>query len=62
MISKESGKFWLYCDYCPEPDLPNEHAFDSFYDAVEFAEKNGWERRRENNEWVNICPECQEGE
>ncbi len=55
MISKEYGMFRLYCDCCEEPV---ELKFEQFDDAVDFAGKNGWIRERENNEWVNVCPEC----
>ncbi len=59
MITKEYGFFNLYCDSCEGMYYEN---FERFYDAVEFAEKNGWQRKRENEEWMNICPECAKGE
>ncbi len=58
MIVKEYEKFLLYCDVCEEAE---EQKFDQFYDAVDFAVKNDWGRKREQNEWLNVCPDCKEG-
>ena len=61
MITKEYGKNFAYgtysltCDYCLET---TEEGFESFYDAVEHAEKSGWGREYVRGEWHNACPEC----
>jgi len=58
MIDKQYGRFILMCDFCANSEVA---VFDEFNDAVEFAEKNGWGRKRKGGEWLNICPECMEG-
>ena len=58
MISKEYGSFRLMCDCCANAAVEE---FEIFYDAVEFAEKNGWSRKKKSGEWFNVCPECMEG-
>lgn len=58
IITKEYGAYRLICDCC-EGDCSD--GFDRFYDAVEYAEGNGWQRNRAGSEWENICPDCQEG-
>ncbi len=56
MISKEYGMTKLVCDCCGE----KVEGFQTFYDAVDYAEKNGWGREYSNGEWQNTCPVCQE--
>lgn len=55
MIDKEYGKYNLECDYCGIY-IPK---FDTFQDTLDYAEEMGWSKKKENNEWVNICEDCQ---
>lgn len=58
MIEKDGGMYILICDICGEE--ANETFFD-FYDAVQFKRENGWKSQKYNDEWEDVCPECQEG-
>ena len=58
MIDKQYDCFVLICDFCANSEIEK---FDEFYDAVEFAEKNGWGREKKGDEWLNMCPDCTEG-
>ena len=58
MITKEYGCFHLFCDHCNEPVRQD---FATVWDAVGYAEKNGWRRKRSTEDWENICPDCKEG-
>jgi hypothetical protein len=46
----------LVCDICDH----EVKYFDNFQDAVDYKKENGWRSRKENGEWLDICPECQE--
>jgi len=58
MIEKDGGMYILICDICGEE--ANETFFD-FYDAVQFKRENGWKSQKYNDEWEDVCPECQKG-
>jgi hypothetical protein len=60
MIDNFEGLYTLECDICGQE--ANE-SFDSFYEAVEYKKdrSNGWHSRKENGEWLDICPDCQGG-
>lgn len=55
MISKEYGKYTLECDCCGR----YHSNFDTFADALDYAKDMGWEKKKENGEWINICEDCQ---
>lgn len=48
--------YWLVCDICGE-----EFDFETFLDAVDYKDQNGWISEKYKGEWQDICPECQEG-
>jgi hypothetical protein len=56
MIDKEYSGYLLVCDVCDH----QVKYFDNFQDAVDYKKENGWRSRKENGEWLDICPECQE--
>jgi len=55
-IIKQYGKYVAVCDIC-EQELPGEDDFD---DAVEEKKQAGWKTRKDGDEWVDICCDCQE--
>lgn len=60
MIDKILGKYYsLSCDVCCEVIMHKR--FDNFDDAVQYKKDNGWKSQKNNGEWEDICPECQEG-
>lgn len=54
LIEKVKGKLILYCDNCSEMI-----EFDNFDEALEYTKLNGWELKKIDDLWINICPECQ---
>ena len=50
----EYGKAVLYCDECGRRET-----FTSFTDARAYIVEEEWETSNVDNEWANICPECQ---
>jgi len=57
MISNFSGLYALTCDICGE-DAPE--TFDDFYDAVQYKKDEGWKSLKNNGDWEDVCPDCQE--
>lgn len=57
MIKKGLIGYNLYCDICGvvKPGL------ESFDDAVDYKREDNWISEKHNEEWQDICPECQEG-
>jgi hypothetical protein len=55
MILKEYGKYTLICDIC---GAGTHDEFDSFQDAIDAKEDNGWKSKRVEGEWMDICPDC----
>ncbi len=58
MIDKQSGRYHLVCDICGEEA---EEDFDNFYEAVEYKKTGGWKSQKRNEEWEDVCADCQEG-
>jgi len=56
-IDKDGKDYTLYCDMCADPT----YTTDDYNDAVEYKKAHGWKSRKEGDDWVDICPECQEG-
>lgn len=57
MIEKLGGQFYLYCDICGEEA---DHSCYEFNDAVQYKKENSWKSRKQDGEWEDVCPECQE--
>ncbi len=57
MIVKQYGMFVIICDCCCE----ETEGFDAFQDALDCKDRYGWESKKSDGEWENICPDCQEG-
>ena len=55
-IDKESGMFWVACEDCGDAGGP----FETFQDALDYAELNGWHRvwHKTKGEWENYCNLC----
>lgn len=53
-IEKFYGQYTPHCDYC-EKTLPGEF---SFADAIQAKQDAGWERRKVDGEWLDICDDC----
>ena len=58
MIEKSYGKFELTCDRCSR----YVSGFDSFQDALDYAEEQEWTRLNIYGEWENFCEDCSENE
>lgn len=54
-IERYYGQYTPVCDCCGER-LPGEL---SFSDAVRAKREAGWESRKVNGEWEDICTDCQ---
>ncbi len=60
MIDKIHGVYYLICDICE--DESEAIGFLEFDEAVEYKKDNGWQSERDwiSDEWIDICPDCQE--
>ena len=56
-IQYEYGKPTPTCDCCGT-QLPPE---DEFMDAVAAKKAEGWKSKKVAGEWMDFCPDCQEG-
>ena len=56
-IEKEGGMYYLYCDICGQ-EAPG--SFFDFCDAVQYKRREGWKSQEDQDDWEDICPECQE--
>lgn len=54
-IARYYQNFAAVCDYC-DKQLPGEFTYDA---AVRAKRAAGWERRKVDGEWVDICTDCQ---
>lgn len=54
MIERDYNLYILVCDICGE-----EQTYNDFQEAVEAKKKEGWQSKREKEQWMDICPECQ---
>jgi len=53
----ESGfGYVVHCDFCDEELYLMDSEY--FQDALREMKEYGWKSRKENDEWVNICPDC----
>ena len=55
-INRDGSYIILTCDICGEE---SHIRFFEFNDAVEFKKENGWRSTKDNNGWVDVCPDCQ---
>lgn len=55
-IIRDGSYIKLVCDVCGEEA---DTAFFEFNDAVHHKKENGWKSTKDNNEWIDVCPECQ---
>lgn len=44
----------LTCDICGK-----EFHFDSFEEAVQYKKDNKWRSRKQVEQWIDICKECE---
>jgi len=56
MIVKEYGKYYIECDCCG-CYIPG---FVNFDDAIDYMKEGNWEAIKNEDGWVNYCPECRE--
>lgn len=56
MIIQEYGKYTFICDIC---NGGTDAEFYSFDDAVEGKSEIGWKSEKTNDNWKDICPDCQ---
>ena len=54
MIDKQYGKFYTTCDGCGDELAPT----DTFDEARDQLELEGWETKRIESDWANLCPSC----
>ena len=57
-IERFNGIYTPTCDICGD-ELPGE--FD-FYDVVNAKRREGWKSRKVNEEWQDVCCDCQHSE
>ncbi len=57
MIRKEKGELIAECSECGE-DFPGG-VQDDFRAFVEELKAAGWKIKKDGDEWLHICPECQ---
>jgi len=57
MISKEYGKFTLSCDICGSA---SEKEYDTFQDAIDAKKDIGWQSKKIDDQWADVCPDCLE--
>lgn len=54
-IERFYGQYTPVCDYC-DKTLPGER---SYADAIRAKREAGWESRKVDGEWLDICTDCQ---
>ena len=53
---KDFGDTWeVECDDCGEM----EEIDGDFDDCITFIKENKWATRKEDGDWLNYCPDCQ---
>ena len=57
-IEKAFFGYVVDCDYCSE--FLNCDVYDDFKSAIDMVKDKGWKIRKEDDEWVHICPVCAE--
>jgi len=60
MIGKNSeGEFYCSCSECGAELYGGVE--DNFLEFVEWLKAEGWHIRKEDEEWLHLCPNCWEG-
>ena len=54
-IMRMYGAYRLNCDVCGREA---EDELESFNDALDYKEHNGWKSQKRGWEWWDVCPEC----
>ena len=54
MIDKIGSKVYVFCDVCG----CKSSGFGNIQDAVADVKNNGWEAKKIDGEWDNICDDC----
>ena len=49
------GEIVFSCDEC---DAELETGEEDFIDAVRKKKEEGWKSRKDDTEWLDICPDC----
>ncbi len=57
MTIEKIDNYSLICDICGE--YASEE-FTYFHEAVDAKKALGWKSQKRNDEWEDVCPECQE--
>lgn len=57
-MSIEQRGEWRYVLVCDECGREVKY-FNTFDEAVEYKRDNRWKSRKEDGEWVTLCPDCQ---
>jgi Fe2+ or Zn2+ uptake regulation protein len=52
---RQHGRIIFVCDACGETQEAADDDFDSFWQGLK---KQGWQARKEDDEWQHLCPEC----
>ena len=58
MIEKEYGHYIVACDVCTNE---MDATFDTWDEAKDGMKSEGYKRLNIDGNWVDVCPECQEG-
>ena len=57
MAIEQRGE-WRYALVCDECGHEVKH-FNTFDEAAEYKRENKWKTKKEDGEWITICPDCQ---
>jgi hypothetical protein len=57
VITNEYGVFKVVCDICGMSSCAD---FETFYEAVEDKELNGYKSEKRNGSWKDICSDCRD--
>jgi len=58
MIEFIHGQAHAVCDGCGEEHV--DGPFDSFEEARSAMKSDGWSATKVGEDWINLCPTCQE--
>ena len=59
MIEKEYGHYIVACDVCVNE---MDSTFETWQDAKDGMQSEGYKRINVDGQWVDVCAECQEVE
>jgi transcription elongation factor Elf1 len=55
-VEKQYSEYVLTCDVCGQEC---DETFETFQDAVDYKNENGWDSEFYHGEWSDVCPDCQ---